>query len=1496
MKIRGWQVEGFGIFCDYEVLDLPSGLVLVHGANEAGKSTLLAFLRAVLFGFPDRRGSASTYPPLRGGRHGGALQLENADGIYRVERLGGRRGPLAVVRPDRSEGGEEDLQRLLGGADRQLFASVFAFSLQDLAGIETLSSDQVRARIFSAGIAGAGRSAREVIDGLQEEATSLLSPRAGRLRELVKEAQSISDQIGAAVQRAAEYSEALRREDETDTEVGRLRRELGNAEARVRRATTLIDVWPVESERADAIRSLNASQPIDSFPADPDERLATALGDVRTTTRSWHDANQAAQALVEKRRRIELDDRLAKIAASATERAAECVAHRDRLKRIAELSVEVRQYEDRVAGVLRDLGPAWTETRLAMFDASLPATEEVRDWQQRLAAAKHDTDTGAAALVSFGRQEADVEESFARIVSDLNEQEAALPEDAVRGISARLAAVAEAIAVLKAQTPGLVFDASLLESTAAALASARQECARLGTISGEAKERVDKIVVNETLAAMQERVNEAARHVEVERQRVRDLDNLEVTRRERHEAVERGVRELGDGWMEARASGVPTDFEQLKQVREFAVGLTGEREAVIAAERELDHVGKGRSAREKDLQRLRDQLATPEPISTETLERQNRSLRRLRTRLAELAQLDSDLRAEERISTDAVAEEPALREMSWIRSAPRLAGATSVVLALFAAWRVLAADVIGGIGFAAGSLLAALLAFGLRFLARHVRPSSDATARRQHRVEEAQRRIADIKRRGIELRGAISEDTRLLGLPDLPTLDQVEDRHEEWSSARDGRRRRDDLASTAAGLAQELENWLESEGRRKAEHDEALERAAHSTRLWKAWLAAKGLPPAMTPNTVRDLLLQIRSLQDRIAERNATVERLQLQQEAWQAWRTNAEAILAASDNTASTAIDAGTLFERLLDLQGRCGVETVRTRERALLQEEVADWSTRLALAESAVLRARSDAMSAMRTAYERLVAEWHATETARRRQQEQLEVVARGFESTSSEWSAWQASHGLDRLMSADGVLDFFAGVCKGRDEIERRDRITGELDTIRAAVVVWERQVAELVSALGSPVPEGAPASWIDATSEVARRCASDAEARRDAKSLDVAIAETDLRVAAAKRERDGSQERLSALFTEAGVSSEEEFRARLAHYRSREVLKQQITELETRIVTVLGRGDEAEEIRVDLGTGRVDEWRAEQLQWSTEVESLRERHEAAIRQHQDLSNARRQLEQAADIAELELQLQAVREELTFCTHRHRVTSLAAALVNDTLRQFEHTRQPAVLANASQAFERVTDGRYSRVVQTEGAEDVVVMDRRGARRAVNELSRGTQEQLYLSMRLGLAREFAQRAVPLPLVMDDVLVNFDEARARRMASELLEFAETQQVLLFTCHTFVRSMLLDLDPEVCIIDLPVHDVAGGETMASQRQVPADVDRLESISSAGLEDAVLAVLASVASLSLPELVERLASSPELVRRALSELREKGLVVMSGQKRGARYSLGTAAEA
>ena len=107
--------------------------------------------------------------------------------------------------------------------------------------------------------------------------------------------------------------------------------------------------------------------------------------------------------------------------------------------------------------------------------------------------------------------------------------------------------------------------------------------------------------------------------------------------------------------------------------------------------------------------------------------------------------------------------------------------------------------------------------------------------------------------------------------------------------------------------------------------------------------------------------------------------------------------------------------------------------------------------------------------------------------------------------------------------------------------------------------------------------------------------------------------------------------------------------------------------------------------------------------------------------------------------------------------------------------------------------------------GEEVLYVDDADGKVLAAESLSRGTREQIFLSLRLALVDSYALRGVVLPLVLDDVLVNFDTHRARAAAEVLQEFADAgHQVLVFTCHEHVMQIFQSLSVDVR--QLPDHN------------------------------------------------------------------------------------------
>ena len=134
------------------------------------------------------------------------------------------------------------------------------------------------------------------------------------------------------------------------------------------------------------------------------------------------------------------------------------------------------------------------------------------------------------------------------------------------------------------------------------------------------------------------------------------------------------------------------------------------------------------------------------------------------------------------------------------------------------------------------------------------------------------------------------------------------------------------------------------------------------------------------------------------------------------------------------------------------------------------------------------------------------------------------------------------------------------------------------------------------------------------------------------------------------------------------------------------------------------------------------------------------------------------------------------------------VTAKLFGLAMEEYEKNDQDSIVERASKYFSIMTQEAYSQVLVTRGEQDEkkirVEATASGNRKEPDELSQATKEQLYLAMRLANASHYAERCVDLPLITDDILVNFDEDRAKAAAKLLGTYAANgHQVLLFTCH-----------------------------------------------------------------------------------------------------------------
>ena len=179
-------------------------------------------------------------------------------------------------------------------------------------------------------------------------------------------------------------------------------------------------------------------------------------------------------------------------------------------------------------------------------------------------------------------------------------------------------------------------------------------------------------------------------------------------------------------------------------------------------------------------------------------------------------------------------------------------------------------------------------------------------------------------------------------------------------------------------------------------------------------------------------------------------------------------------------------------------------------------------------------------------------------------------------------------------------------------------------------------------------------------------------------------------------------------------------------------------------------------------------------------------------------------------LQVELADVEHQLAAQLDRRRLLERTGLLLEETRLTVARDHQPPVLRDASHWLARLTDGRHTAITTTIDEARLEVHDRDGSVWKPERLSRGTREQVFLALRLALVRDLQRHGVPLPIVMDDALVNFDDDRARAAARVLVEFLADhpgeRQMLVFTCHAHVAEIFAEANATVRSLSDPSRE------------------------------------------------------------------------------------------
>jgi uncharacterized protein YhaN len=475
--------------------------------------------------------------------------------------------------------------------------------------------------------------------------------------------------------------------------------------------------------------------------------------------------------------------------------------------------------------------------------------------------------------------------------------------------------------------------------------------------------------------------------------------------------------------------------------------------------------------------------------------------------------------------------------------------------------------------------------------------------------------------------------------------------------------------------------------------------------------------------------------------------------------------------------------------------------------------------------LRRLMDAWTAWRQRIERYAAERDACrielETLAGEEKaltDEMSRAEKAFTETAEQYEDWLRQHGLPEGVSPEGLPDIFARVEQGNELLRQETKLSARMKELEAECNVFEEECLSLIyesgadpadisgvaatgfameSQVGKPLSAVTLLSWLDLRKRAWDDLRNDLM-RRDSilsrlREIQDDLTESYRILGELRVQRD-------VLLAEGGATGGEDFLRRSASVQRHGELNKSIRQWE---LAMFGGWDNS---RVAALQELLDHHDALALEKKKNTEDASAEQEeqtwnALLEQRGKLLQEREYLKERCMEDSVIQQLEEQRAALRIVAEKYAVAALTAELMGRTRRIYEQEKQPQVLLLASDYFSKLTEGEYRRVVMTLGHKELKAEHKSAGLLDSGLLSRGTAEQLYLAIRLALA-ETMSRQVSLPLLFDDLFVNFDEPRLHAALMLLGELSASRQIVMMTCHKHVAEAAARIIPTAAVISV----------------------------------------------------------------------------------------------
>ena len=357
-----------------------------------------------------------------------------------------------------------------------------------------------------------------------------------------------------------------------------------------------------------------------------------------------------------------------------------------------------------------------------------------------------------------------------------------------------------------------------------------------------------------------------------------------------------------------------------------------------------------------------------------------------------------------------------------------------------------------------------------------------------------------------------------------------------------------------------------------------------------------------------------------------------------------------------------------------------------------------------------------------------------------------------------AFKEKYGIDASVKVDSLLAPYRDLA-----INRRD-----LANSQAELAQKEKQAADLARQLGLD------GSDLTAVSQQLGRLEEQVEAENAALRASQEVKAANLNY---QKQISALTEQLLAIYQTAGVENLAAYQALAQKLQEQKALSAQITALKNNLGDQLAAFEEN-----GLDSSKL-------LGQKQELEKeLADKQKAVSARQQEMANLlaeEKRYASSSQVAEDKQTLAEIADSFRRDSQDYLASLLAGEVIGRTLDLASNDRFPKMLKLAQDYLEILTGGRYREILlpaKLSKKTPLKVVRKDKKKIPLAYLSRGTQEQLYFSLKLAFVMQIKDK-IDLPVLIDDSFVNFDGPRTGYIVDMLKKMSKDKQILVFTAR-----------------------------------------------------------------------------------------------------------------